>query len=429
MMKSVLFPSLAAALALAAVPATLQAQTLIESFDSAGVFDNATGNDIDHHGATVSLGVDDFDFTEGSGALEITYNYSGNAFFEVQVNRTFAEPRDLTDAVAFQVDVKGNPAAAANLVWFVNLISETGNAVQLLHNPEAADFEDIPTEDFRRWSYSLSELRWSGFSNDSFESFNLSSVTGISIHLQQKQTVSEPGTAIFLIDNLVALDETDRQVSTLLEDFDYADTPALQAAWDPSIGSGGNAATVALGDSLGGEGGALDMQVNVEGQYVRIGAVHTFAEPLDATGVGAFSVLLAGDDTIADPGFRFLRPVLFDTAGNAAFWNVSQPINLAGTSRILLMNDYYGLAANHPQYWSPALLDDEFSGDITGGGSGSVAFDPENTAGIAFYYQDSNAVATPYTVDLTIDEITAHLPAGLPKVSAIPSSVSDWLLH
>lgn len=393
-------------------------QTVIEKFENSGEW-VVSGNDL-ANGATVTSATTSVGNTEGTGALEVTYNYSGLPYYEVKVAKTFPAPLDLSDVAQFDIDLKGNTAASQNVVWFIGLRSANGQSIQMLHRGSDIDYEPLPTESFKRWSFSLSEFRWGGYyTGTHLDQIDLARITEVSLYMQAGGEVSGAGSAVITLDNLVARTTTNRQAVDVIERFNYADSAALQSAWAPTIATGDNTAAVALGADMDGAGGSLAVTFNAGHQYDRMGAIWQLPAPRDFSKVGAFQVILQGDPAMTSSASRYAGLVMRDGSGNEALWYFSSPIN-KGRTRMYLANDF---SANAPQYWTSALHDYEWDG-------GTAPFDMTFVTHLAVTFTDSNASGYPHSFTLKVDEIKTITSNGMPKVSEINSSqVSEWSLY
>lgn len=392
-------------------------QTVVEKFENASEW-VVTGNDL-ANGATVTSATTTAAATEGTGSVEFTYNYSGLPYYEIKIAKSFATPLDLSDAVQFDVDLKGN-AAASNVVWFIGLRSANGQSIQMLHSGNDADYEQLPLDNFKRWSFSLSEFRWGGYyTTTHLNQVDLGRITEIALFMQAQGTVSSAGSAMIAIDNLVAHTTSSRQTVDVLESFNYPDSNALQAVWQPTLATGDNTASVALGTDMDGTGGALDLTFNVGHQYDRMGALYQLPAPRDFSNVDAFQVILEGDTDLPSSVARYAGLVMRDGSGNEALWYFSSPLDKGRTGMVLVNN----FSAPPIQYWVAPLHDYEWDG-------GTVPFDHTYVTHLAVTFTDSNAAGYPHSFTLKVDEIKTITSLGLPKVSDITSSnVADWTLY
>ena len=165
---------------------------------------------------------------EGLSAIRFEYNYSGNPWYQMQITKTYSTPFDLSAAKNFKMWVYMDGTASTDLIWFMRLYTSTGHVWRIVDWTEYTetgwiemefDLSDMETE---KWIY--------GPTGAYTDNADITETTKIEIILQQR-AASAGGTANFYFDDLRYETTNDELTEEVIDDFNYANTPSLQAVW------------------------------------------------------------------------------------------------------------------------------------------------------------------------------------------------------
>lgn len=328
----------------AAAFAPAAAQNIISSFEDAGAW-TVAGNDITTHSATADIVVDNSDFTEGSGAIAFTYSYSGNAAFEVGMTKEFNPPLDLSDAMEFSIDIKGDANSQEDIQWYALMHDVHGQAIKYYLGSSYTDTgSTVPVHRpkdgvWKTYTFSLAEVVWQEWGTTQFRPPSLSEIETVTFFLQKNSATDTAATTTVLVDNWRYSTTSSRMTTTVVDDFNYADTPSLLAVWDEPYGGGpSNEATstpnLTTANTFEGSGALELADITVTAQNWSTGIRNNLASPWDVSGVHVFELAIAGDPDI--PESVNLMVQMFDSEGGRGRWWARNTLRTTDWSRILL---------------------------------------------------------------------------------------------
>ena len=258
------------------------------------------GNDADSNGASMNVYAEATDKQEGSSSLHVEYNYSGNAYFEMRLAKTFDTPQDLSDVQNFTFWLEGDSSVADGMIWYIRFYGDNDFVWRYV------DWNGAGFSGWQQISFSpmdMEEDRWVFGDPGSFlDHVDLTAVTKVEIIFQQTADIPESGgTANFYLDALeFDTDYQDVDVVTF-EDFNYADTAELQSVYDtaiPSEPSGFALDISSTSDAV--EGNAMQYDYTIVEYWRNLTCLKTFDTVQDMSEVGFFKIWMKGDSTIAD---------------------------------------------------------------------------------------------------------------------------------
>jgi hypothetical protein len=417
----------ATAIALAALATAAPAQTALENFDAASEW-TVEGNDITTNGATASAADNTADKTQGAGAVAFTWNYSGNQYYEAAILKTFASPMDLTGIEAFSLDMKGDAAAAADLIWYMTLIDGHGRKLKAYFPEDAPNsFAGIHTlgTNWQRYNFNVGNFVWDTWGNPTGHGPDLTDIVKIRIGFQTPATVTASSSTI-LIDNFASYADSPSVSSTLIEGFEYADNAAFLAEWDTHFSGGPNTestSTVSLATTGAYAGsGAFQIAGNFAdgAQWWSTGQKMTFAAPQDFSGYDAFKVAVSGTDSMPAGAAPNVLVYLQDAAGNRALWIGTESLQSAAWSRLFLLppSTWAGSLPMKQDAWDAQPTVDLDMATIS---AIQIALIPNAANGGGVY---------PYSLTAKVDDFQAITSTALPFISdPFASSVENWDLY
>ncbi len=408
--------------AMLAVFAGSASAAVIESFDTLDFAVNAAAsNDIGTNGASASVSLDPSVKTEGSNSLKLTYNYSGNQYFEVCIEKTYATPVDLSPYNSFHLKLRGD-AVSSSFVWYANFVGENGKYYRYVGwNPV------IPDGTFLDANWGRSEMEFNPW-QPARDAVEISKITKIQIFVQKRAGSITAGTTNINFDAFEGFSAADgRVVADTIASFDsYADTAALQAAWPTSAGGTGNAISAALVPDKDASGKAMRLDSTIALKWYTLAATNVLPATLDLTQYKYFTFWMKGDATLAGlPSGA--APIVFlrfeDSAVNRVrAWSTStikkgewicvfiaMDANLAGFTPVNVDNADQGTDGR-----SKMLADERWDG-----GGDCVLNDIRK---VQFCFTE-NGLDTNYTSQITIGKLMGY------KYVAAPAAVGDWSIY
>lgn len=403
-----------------------QAQTVIESFENAGDWVVA-GNDINDNSATASVAVNTTDFTEGAGSLAFTYSYSGNAYFEVGATKTFSTPRDFSDAMEISVDIKGDANSQEDLVWYAVMRDIHGQGVKVY---AGVVYENGPGEPqlhapkdgaWKRYTFSLAELGWHEWQVVAYNAPKLNAIESITFYLQKSDLNTNAATTTVLFDNLVYNTTSTRMTTGVIDDFNYADTAALEAIWSENYSGGSGAAQSSISlnttDVWEGSGAMqIDYDMALGAQNYSTGQRLPLASAWDVSGISMFEIAFAGDSSFPVDAGPLVMVALQDSAGNRARWRLTNGVRDDNYSRFALFTKQ-----DAPTQWGAANAWEEEEWDAGGD------LDKTDVTKVVIYLIDGGT-EYPYETTVLVDSFKYHTASGEPIESDVMTNVNDWTL-
>ncbi len=252
--------------------------------------------------------------SEGSNALEITYNYTAqDAWYKsTSIAKEFATPIDLSEMEFLKVDFN---VATGNAAWFIMVYITDANGY-VFRAPYAAAF-DTSTGGWKTFSAKLSVMdnsQWVASARPA----NMAKISKLDLRIMNDGNLATAGTLVALMDNVRFVSGTGSIQEVVVEDFEsYADVAAADVAWASAF----NRATVTTLDTANPYAGAKSYTINTDlntGKWVNWGRIFTFASPQDWSTVKYVKLGVRGDADLAgyDPTAHL---ALRDSAGNMAF--------------------------------------------------------------------------------------------------------------
>lgn len=288
--------ALAFSLTLIAVAGWTQS-VLFESFDTVADF-TVTGNDLTKTPptGTVTLTQETTLKQEGTGAVKLVYNYSGNQWYEAGFEKTFATPVDLSEAVGISFKVYGDSAAQTkdDLIWILQFNTTSGIPFRYV------EWGGVPGDGWNTINMSfrtdMEVFPWTTLHDAPM----LSSVTGFKLLFQQRDGVSVPDTFTAYFDDMRLETEAAGTQMFVIDDFNsYADSAALNAVWStPTTGGGTFAATLDTTDPFEGSG-ALQVDYSVAKGYYSFISELPLEVALNLDDIDYFKVRIKGDPTVS----------------------------------------------------------------------------------------------------------------------------------
>jgi len=261
------------------------------------------------------------DKVEGTASLKFVYNYSGNAWYEMDMTRTFTTPIDLSQAKGFSLWMYGDTAASANLLWYIDFISSNGEAFCYTET-------SVGASGWREISFTLNDMTYDPWVGTYyFDNPDMTQISQIRIVVMQTGTVSASGTGTVYFDDLQYYMDEESVGTQVIDSFEYADDAALNAAYAVD-GASGFTLDLATTTSLKIDGAkAMQMHFYVTRFWENIYARKTLSEPTDFTKIKYFKVWVYGDPTLAG-GDRtpLLLFLLEDNVGNRVWAYIQMAI-------------------------------------------------------------------------------------------------------
>ena len=251
--------------------------------------------------------------SEGTNALEITYNYTTEAawFKNGVVTKTFATPVDLTAMEALEFDLNV-PTPNAGFMLIMMLTDDQGFVTSTNFYPAFSS----STTGFQTFSAPMSTFvknQWKAQGRAA----NLRKIKSIGINFPNQGNVTA-GTFVFSIDNVKMVHGLSLLNETMLEDFEsFADSTALSAAYP--VGTGTTDATgisITL-DTANPYAGAkaLKMEGTFAGQWYTLKATYTLPSPIDVSTAKYFKISAHGNANMF--GYNpTVDIILIDNVGN-----------------------------------------------------------------------------------------------------------------
>ncbi len=408
-----------------AAAAPVAADNMIATFEDASVW-TVAGNDIDTHSASADIVVDASDYTQGSGAIAFTYNFSGNGNFEVGMTKEFDPPLDLSDAMEFAIDIKGDASSQENIQWYALMRDVHGQAIKYYMGSGYAE-NDIPVHrpkdgEWMTYTFSLAELVWQEWGTTAFRPPSLSKIESVTFFLQQIGAVEDPGTTTVLVDNWRYNTSTTRMTTTVIDQFDYADTTALLGVWSENYSGGPESqaqseATLNDTDVFQGDG-AMELDFNLAdgSQNWSTGQRMPLDSPWDVSELQVLEIAIAGDTDIPDTAD--LMVAFQDTAGNRARWRLRNALRSNDYDRYVLFT-----AMNAPTQWGAVNAWEEEQWDAGGD------LDQTDVDKIVIYMIDGGT-AFPWTGRVLVDNFVYHVPTGENiESSAEVTATRNWTIY
>jgi hypothetical protein len=247
--------------------------------------------------------------TQGTGSLKITYNYAGNQWYNMLVTKTLAAPVDLSSAKEFRFQMYGDSAAATDLIYVLRLYSTNG------HTWRYVGWGGIGEDGWREVVVNIADMTtdyWFYDLGPYLDNPDITEIEKIEIDLQQTGTATA-NTAVIYLDDLHFYTTNDLLAINTLDDFNYTDDPALNAAWATTIPAGGYALDLAT-TTTAIEGMGMQMDYTIVDYWTNVRATKTLDAVTDFSDVDFFKVWIKGDPSIADKSPVMLF-TLQDTSG------------------------------------------------------------------------------------------------------------------
>jgi hypothetical protein len=417
-------------LVLLAAPAVSQS-VLIEGFEN-GADWVVAGNDITTNAATAAAATNTADKMQGAGSVALTYNYSGNLYYEVGITKTFSSPVDLSDAQEILVDIKGDANSESDLIWYGIIRDGYGQSFKMyagaieengktLHAPKA--------DGWKTYTFSVAELNWNNWGNAAFVPARLNDIVSVTFFLQY-QSGDAADTTTVLFDNLRYNTTTTRVSTTVIDTFDYAGDTELTTAWNGTYG-GSTSNTVLTRDAVNVAEGtaAANFQFNMGtgAQNFATGKLLPLGAPVDLTEAIAFELLLDGDADFPAASGPILMVGIEDTAVQRTRWYANNGLKTEGYKRLIMYP--WGNAGQ----WGDV---NAWSEDVWDADAGATPGTPSNKASVQKYFIaliDGAADVYPYSVDIKVDGFKYYTSNSIPFESNAtgegPTAIRNWSLY
>lgn len=233
---------------------------------------------------------------EGISSVKFDYSYSGNQWYEMSMMKTLTAPIDLSAVKKFTMWVYMDGTASADLLWYIRFYTSNGytwryvdwnvyNQTGWMQMTFAPD--DMETD---RWVY--------GASGSFLDCPVINEVTKIQIILQQRDGVSVAGTATYYFDDLQYETTNPNIADDTIEDFNYTDTPSLQAVWSTFAPAGFSIAISRTDQSQEGSA-SMEIAYHIENYWQNVVCTKTFDTNVDMSLIDYFKIWVYGDPAIA----------------------------------------------------------------------------------------------------------------------------------
>ncbi|MCX7717827.1 MAG: hypothetical protein N2111_05395 [Candidatus Sumerlaeaceae bacterium] len=289
-----------------------------------------SGNALSLPGTTATVEAESTIKDEGAGSLKFTFTYPETLWYEVAASKTFSTPVDLSQARRFTMKLRGD-ANSANCLWFLSFVSANGHVFRYV------EWGALPNGSWRTAQFNLTDMAWDTWVQNGLDQPELNKVSKIELHLQRNGNAATTATTVVYVDDLQAYNDAGDMLVIPIDEFEYADDAALQAAWTVSAGNGNSLSLVTTTSAFQ---GAKAMQMNI-GQVAanfRLNAIKTLPVPVDMSGYDFFRISVKGDPVIPPASAPVLFLSLEDTNINRSRGWMQSALRGAGYTTYLMYN-------------------------------------------------------------------------------------------
>ncbi len=361
------------------------ADTLIESFDS------TDGWTVEATAGTASIAQETTIKNEGAASLKLIYNYTANPYYEARLLKTFSTPVDLSEAIAYSLDIYSDAPAPDQLLWYIMLHTTSGKFYRYVYST------DIGPAAWTTYNFTLRDMEHYPWDTTG-DAPDLAHVDQIALRVQMRANVSAAGTANIYFDHLRFRTADDDVDLVTLDDFEsYADDAALQAAWALTLDSGGGSFSAVRTTQAAQGAAAMQIDYSVAASWYAFYATKTLDTPLNTANVDFFRVRVYGDAAVPAGKAPQMYLCLVDAEGNWTRAWMSKGLKTAEWTTYIFFANFGGEDAHMA---SPAFVFEEDKWDTGGGTCNRNAVQK-----VMLKFEENSGTAGAYNLSVRVDSI------------------------